>query len=279
MEIPMAREFDLRRALNGVSDVVANRPPPLREFDQIYMKVADMVIQAHYIADRFHDRSVVFVGDGDAIALTVMHLASQGIFEKSPKRIHVLDFDERIVNSILRFSEKHEFSERIATTLYNVADALPDTFVGTYDAFYTNPPWGASNNGESVCAFLERGIEACGTPAEGVIVIADDRERAWTQQVLLESQRRAAQLGFVVAELIPEMHAYHLDDSPELRSCSCLFRRVESPTAEPSKAMDPVRRENFYGRNNPLRVHYVREQTTLNYGKAVDGTYRLEPIT
>ena len=49
----MARDFDLRDAINGVSDVVANRPSPLREFDQIYMKVADMVIQAHYIAERF----------------------------------------------------------------------------------------------------------------------------------------------------------------------------------------------------------------------------------
>jgi len=34
----MKEEIDLRAALNAVSDVVQNRPRPLRVFDQIYMK-------------------------------------------------------------------------------------------------------------------------------------------------------------------------------------------------------------------------------------------------
>jgi predicted RNA methylase len=29
-----------------------------------------------------------------------------------------------------------------------------------FDNFYTNPPWGASNEGESVTVFMERGMEA-----------------------------------------------------------------------------------------------------------------------
>jgi hypothetical protein len=31
-------EIDLKAAINAVSDVVQNRPRPIREFDQIYMK-------------------------------------------------------------------------------------------------------------------------------------------------------------------------------------------------------------------------------------------------
>lgn len=275
----MSREFDLRDAINGVSDVVANRPPPLREFDQIYMKVADMVIQSHYIAERFHDRDVVFIGDGDAIALTVMHLGRQEIFHKCPRRIHVFDFDERIVKSITRFAEKYGFADRLTAALYNVVDGLPREHFGRFDAFYANPPWGASNSGESVCVFLERGIEATGGRAEGVLVIADDPQLPWTQLVLLESQRRAASLGFVVGELIPQMHAYHLDDAPELRSCTCLFRRVD-PKLGPTHSMslNVSRRENFYGRNNPLRVRYVREHPDLNYGRARDSSYTLEHL-
>jgi hypothetical protein len=125
----MTREFDLRDAINAVSDVVANRAPPLREFDQIYIKMADMVIQAHYIAERFHEQDVVFIGDGDAIALTVMHLGRQEIFPKSPRRVHVLDFDERIVKSIIRFAEKYDFAERVGASLYNVVDALPKEYL------------------------------------------------------------------------------------------------------------------------------------------------------
>ena len=48
------------------------------------------------------------------------------------------------------------------------------------------------NNGESVTAFLERGVEACRTIAQGAIVVGDDDALPWTQQVLYSSQRRAA---------------------------------------------------------------------------------------
>lgn len=70
-------KFDLRLAINSISDVVMNRPAPLREFDQIYMKVADMVVQAEYVARVFDGKKVIFVGDGDGIALSAAHLKAQ----------------------------------------------------------------------------------------------------------------------------------------------------------------------------------------------------------
>ncbi len=48
--------------------------------------------------------------------------------------------------------------------------------------------------------FLERGIEALAEVGQGLIVIADDPKLDWTQNVLYNSQVRAAQLGFSVAE-------------------------------------------------------------------------------
>jgi len=99
-------EFDLRKAINAISDVVQNRPIPLREFDQIYMKVADMVIQAEYVARVFDNKNVVFVGDGDGIALSAAHLKAQRVINYGPQSITLLDFDERIVNSVRRFGEK-----------------------------------------------------------------------------------------------------------------------------------------------------------------------------
>ena len=275
----MTREFDLREAINAVSDVVMNRPKPLREFDQIYMKVADMVIQAHYIAERFKDKNVVFIGDGDAIGLSVMHLSTQEIFSVSPKTITLLDFDERIVNSVTRFAENYGFKGRMTAYLYNVADALPEEHCGAYDAFYTNPPWGKSNGGESVFVFLERGIEATNERSEGAIVIADDPSLPWTQEVLAASQHYAFNNGFNVAELIPQLHHYHLDDAPELQSCTCLFRRFDFDRPKiKSLPISEERLHNFYGRDNPLIYKYIRETVDLNYGKASDTTYKLEPM-
>ncbi len=63
--------LDLRKAVNAVSDVIQNRPLPLREFDQIYMKAGDMVMQAENMARRFDGKDLLFVGDVDAISLCI----------------------------------------------------------------------------------------------------------------------------------------------------------------------------------------------------------------
>jgi len=271
------REFDLRAAINAISDVTQNRPQPLREFDQIFMKVADMVLQADFLARRFDGMDVVFIGDGDSIALSALHLKAKDVIDYGPNSVLVLDFDERIVKSIIRFSEKYCFNDKISSHLYNVADPLPPDFLHSRDAFYTNPPWGASNGGESVFVFLERGIEAVKEKALGMLVIADDPETHWTQSVLHGSQGLANSHGFLVAEMLPEQHLYHLDDAPDLKSCSCLFRRIEAQKwADKSHSLSMDRFTNFYGRENPLKIRYVREQLTLNYGRAEEHTYKLE---
>ncbi len=104
-------QYDLKAALNAISDVIQNRPLPLREFDQIYMKVGDMVEQAFFIADKFKNLDVVFIGDGDSIALSVIHFWKCNVFPNAPRRIHVLDFDERIVKAITRFADKYCYQE------------------------------------------------------------------------------------------------------------------------------------------------------------------------
>jgi N4-bis(aminopropyl)spermidine synthase len=272
-------EFDLRKAINAISDVVQNRPVPIREFDQIYMKVADMVIQAEYVARIFNNKDVVFVGDGDGIALSAAHLKVQNVINYGPKSIAVLDFDERIVNSVRRFGEKFHSKIEISAHLYNVAEAMPLEHLGAYDGFHINPPWGASNDGESVMAFFERGSQATKENSLGIVVIADDPDLLWTQKVLRDTQKRAIELGYVVSELLPQLHFYHLDDAPDLRSCSCLFRRIDPSCMQTtSKPLESKRLENFYGKSSPLRFRYVRERPTLNTNRESDQLYTLEKL-
>lgn len=272
-------EFDLRKAINAISDVVQNRPAPIREFDQIYMKVADMVIQAEYVARVFNNKDIVFVGDGDGIALSAAHLKAQDVINYGPNSITLLDFDERIVNSVRRFGEKLHSKIEVSAYLYNVTEALPLEHFGAYDGFHINPPWGASNGGESVIAFFERGSQATKEKSLGVVVIADDPDLPWTQEVLRDTQHRALELGYVVSELLPQLHSYHLDDAPDLRSCSCLFRRIDSDCMQKtSEPLEPARLENFYGKNSPLRFRYVRERATLNPDRESDQLYRLEKL-
>lgn len=63
--------IDIRDAVNAISDVVQNRPRPIRMFDQIYMKAGDMVMQSEVVADWADGKQIAFIGDGDAISVCV----------------------------------------------------------------------------------------------------------------------------------------------------------------------------------------------------------------
>lgn len=268
-------KVDLRAAVNAVSDVVENRPRPLREFDQIYMKTADMVFQSEFIARWADGKRLAFIGDGDGISICVAHLHGRGILPYGPSEIVVFDFDERICNAVERFADQERLLA-LSSTLYNCLDAFPS--VNQFDAFYTNPPWGASNNGESVKVFMQRGMEATGFVGAGVVVVGDDPELEWTEQVRANLEAAALADGFVVEQRMRRVHEYHLDDAPELRSCNVVLKAAQNaPRAVQSEPItDPTRLDNFYGREKSPRVRFVREKMRLDYGKANQTEYWLE---
>lgn len=272
----MRAQVDLRKAINAVSDVVQNRPRPLRDFDQIHMKTGDMVLQSEIVANWADGKRIAFIGDGDAISVCVAYLKSRGIVDYGPTKIMVFDFDERVVQAVKRFADKERL-ENLDATLYNCLDALP--MLPKYDCFYTNPPWGASNNGESVNIFAQRGIEATHFVGDGMIVIADDDELPWPKQVLASVQSYASQRGFFVSRMMPKLHQYHLDDNPDLFSCNLIIKSLpgnEGKQAISEAISDPARLSNFYGRSKAPRVKYVRQRKRLDYGKAHDDEYELE---
>lgn len=272
------REINLKDAINAVSDVVQNRPRPLRDFDQIYMKTGDMVLQSEAVGRWADGKRLAFIGDGDAISVCVALLKHRKIFEEGPSSVTVFDFDQRICSAIERFADAERL-ETLHSVHYNCADALPEEYIGKFDFFYTNPPWGASNGGESVKAFMQRGFEATGYVGEGLVVIADDHEQAWPQQVLAATQRFALDSNHYVQKMQSKMHLYHLDDNPDLRSCNLFFRAVptdEAISAVKSEALSNERRLNFYGRGRPLEIRYVMERKRVDYGKAHDDEYEIE---
>ena len=270
------REIDLRSAINAISDVVQNRPRPLRELDQIYMKTGDMVLQSELVARWADKKRLAFIGDGDAISVCVAYMRERGIIDFGPSQIVVFDFDERICGAVTRFADKERL-ETLSAQLYNCLEPFPGPV--DFDCFYTNPPWGASNDGESVKVFMQRGMEATNFAGEGMVVIADDPHLPWPQRVLANAQSFALECGFFVQKMMPRLHSYHLDDAPDLRSCNLMFKALPDnhrAGGESTAISDPIRLVNFYGRDNPPRVRYVREKKRLDYGKAPDEEYSFE---
>jgi predicted methyltransferase len=267
--------IDLRAAINAISDVVQNRPRPLRELDQIYMKTGDMVLQSELIAKWAEGKRLAFIGDGDAISICVAYLKHRGILEYGPTEIAVFDFDERICGAVTRFADKEQITN-LRSVLYNCLDAFPEE--GRFDCFYTNPPWGASNDGASVNVFVQRGMEAVGYNGEGTVVIADDHELEWPQRVLAATQAFALNAGFYVQKMASRVHLYHLDDNPDLRSCNLVLKSLPgtSPPGPSTPIKDADRLVNFYGHDQDIRIRYVREQKRVDYGKAHDDEYKYE---
>jgi predicted methyltransferase len=271
------RRIDLRKAINAVSDVVQNRPRPLRVFDQIYMKSGDMVLQSEIVADWADGRRLVFIGDGDAISVCVAYLRARDVLNFGPSHITVLDFDERMVEAVMRFADQEGITN-LDARLYNVFDAMDPG--QRHDCFYTNPPWGASNNGESVNVFVERGMEAVGHTGEGLVVIADDDELEWPKRVLANVQGFAAHAGFYVSRMQRKLHEYHLDDAPELKSCNLYLSALPGnlPRSPSAAITGPRRLENFYGLSQEPSVRYVRARRRLDYGVAHEDEYEFEML-
>ena len=179
------KEIDLRSAINAISDVVQNRPRPLRELDQIYMKTGDMVLQSEFVAKWADGKRLAFIGDGDAISVCVAYLQKREIISYGPSEIVVFDFDERVCGAVSRFADAEQLAG-LSANLYNCLDPFPGPI--HFDCFYTNPPWGASNGGESVKVFMQRGMEATSYAGEGMVVIADDADLEWPKRVLANVQ-------------------------------------------------------------------------------------------
>ncbi len=110
------------------------------------------------------------------------------------------------------------------------------------------------------------------------MVIADDPELKWPQEVLSAVQGFALERGYFTQKMVPQMHTYHLDDAPELRSCNLLLKALPGNASKgASEAItDPGRLRNFYGRDNPPKVKYVRERKRLDYGNALEEEYEFD---
>ncbi|MBM3216665.1 putative methyltransferase [Candidatus Poribacteria bacterium] len=257
----MCHDPEYERRLSAIGEVVRNRPEPLRKFDQIYMNEPDMVYQVCALSHWLQDRNVLFVGDGDGIGLALTHCSRRGLVANGPKHVTVLDFDERVVNSINGFASRLSYNQAIRAERYNVVDPLPKQHWSMFNAFYTNPPWGASNGGASVRAFVQRAIEAMGGLARGCIVIGDSPEHEWTYAVQLSVQRQLLAASFRIAAMAPRLHKYALDDDPDLTSCLIHCERTDDPgvLSYKSAALPEGTLRDFYGTAKDLNTQYVKD--------------------
>ncbi|MBZ9752817.1 bis-aminopropyl spermidine synthase family protein [Deinococcus sp. HMF7604] len=249
----------------------ATRPESLREFDQIPMVGTDLVESVKVAARRLADRRVVFMGDHDGVSVLIGMFASRGLVP-APKRMHLLDFDERLLDRARLIATEYGFSHLLNAELYNVFDMVPAHLIGAFDAYYTNPPYGMSNDGESVRLFMARAMEMANAPGSlGQVVLPCDPQRPWTQNAAARTTQFAEAYSWDAIEMLCERHGYHLDDDPQLRSALLtLHARGGNRLPLPWQGRDVPHQEipYFYGRSvAPPYPRYI-----LSDGQRVQST-------
>ncbi len=229
------------------------RPISLRTYDQIPMNSQDLLEQAKRVAPQLAGKSIAFIGDHDGTSLMLGLLAHSGILDL-PKKILLLDFDERLLAVAQLLAAKYGFAEILETRLYNVFDKLPEDLVSQYDGFYTNPPYGASNDGASVRLFITRGFELLNSNGIGYAIIPKSQKRSWTLAAYRKTKDFLSEYGWQIVSKIENLHGYKLDDDPTLRSAFIKLEKsnpgkVDSQMPWAGRDVTHIEIPNFYGRS------------------------------
>jgi len=251
--------------VNLADEVANNRPEPLRDYDQIYMRKGDLVLQTKLMAPLLARKRVAFVGDGDCMSLMLGMFGAADIIEP-PEHMVVLDFDERVVQSIAAFAAQHSFQQLVETRLYNVSDPVPEDLAGDSDWFYTNPPYGSKNKGQSVVVFVDRGADLSRREeSSGCVILPYGRKLGWARGAMREVQRYLLEKGYAISDCLQQVHQYHLEDKPTVRSSVLLVDRLEYVEPTYHKQNIPAETlETLYG--DPRKPpRYIRADGSMDF--------------
>ncbi len=134
--------------LEQFKEITRDRPEPAHQFDQAYVTPETTVARIALMHTRgdLENKEVFVLGDDD---LTSVALMLSGL----PKRIAVLDIDERLVRFIEKVADEIGYSN-IEMFTFDLRKPLPDYALHKFDTFITDPP----ETVHAIRSFVGRGI-------------------------------------------------------------------------------------------------------------------------
>ena len=145
--IAISEEF--RSILEKFSVIVKERPAPIVEYIQGYMREEDVirrVIFMHYYND-LKDKNIIIIGDDDLLSIALA-------LTKLPKRIVVLDIDKRLVDFLKEINKKENLNIKVWE--YNIKEPFPKKLKRKFDLFSCEP----LETYSGLKLFIGRGINA-----------------------------------------------------------------------------------------------------------------------
>lgn len=187
------------RVLEEFEELARRRPPALPEFDQGYVTPEVTVLRVALLAERgdLAGRDLLLLGDDD---LTSLAAALSGL----PRRVHVLDVDERLVDFIKRTARERGW-HHVQAERYDVREPLPDGLRARFDAFLTDPV----ETVPGLLLFLSRCTEALRGPGSAGYFGLSQLESSKVKWRRI--QRGILAMGFAITEALPRFQEYQLD--------------------------------------------------------------------
>ncbi|WP_461866047.1 N(4)-bis(aminopropyl)spermidine synthase [Thermococcus sp.] len=183
--------------LEEFKEIVKDRPQPKHDFDQAYVTPETTVARIALMHTRgdLENKEVFVLGDDD---LTSIALMLSGL----PKRIAVLDIDERLIKFIEKTADKLGY-ENIEMFTFDLREPLPDYALHKFDTFITDPP----ETVDAIRAFVGRGIATLKGPGCAGYFGITRRESSldkWReiQRLLLN------EFGVVITDIIRNFNEY-----------------------------------------------------------------------
>ena len=170
------------------------RPPASPELDQAHATPETALKRVQYMQRRgdLDGRRLLFLGDDDLTSVAAGFLGT-------PREIGVIDVDERLLELIGEASKTEGLG--IECVHHDLRDPLPESMLGRFDVFFTDPPY--TVNG--VKLFLSRGLQALRPRKVSNIYVAYADKPPLE---MLELHRAITDMGMYISELTPGFNTY-----------------------------------------------------------------------
>lgn len=137
----------LKELLQNFKEITKERPQAIIDYDQGFVTPETTISRVALLAQRgdIQGKEIVILGDDDLVSVAC---ALSGL----PKRVVILEIDERIVNFIKKVALKNHLE--IEAIQFDLRKKLPPEFIAKFDTFLTDPP----ETVEAFEAFVGRGL-------------------------------------------------------------------------------------------------------------------------
>ncbi len=183
-----------RRVLEAYRGLIADRPQAIERYDQGYISPEGVVRRVAFMYERGDLYGDIFiVGDDDLLSLAA---ALTGL----PRRIVVVDIDERLITFLNRLAQAQGFP--IEAQVYDVQQAFPDAWRGQFDVFVTDPV----ETVPGLELFLSRGVSTLrGVGSAGYfgLTTLEASRRKW-----YTIQRMIHEMGLVITDIRRQFNVY-----------------------------------------------------------------------